>query len=176
MLRNLGFVWFWKHKDSFCSLNDSLKSLKSVSGFLPRHIWKFLPSLLIILLLKSLYGALVRDEYCEVHLPCICCKVKSKTSPEGSVILLDQNSASVWNFWWNYTPLFDMISFSTFLFGDMASIYIFLWAFMCSSFFLQCFWDLHVSLYFFSMNSLHVSFWKYAREIIFLEHGVFVCR
>ena len=49
-------------------------------------------------------------------LTCICCKVKSWTTPERSVILLDQNSASVWNFWWKYTPQFDRISFSSFCF------------------------------------------------------------
>ena len=53
---------------------------------------------------------------CEALLPCICCKVKSWTTPERSVIPLDQNSASVWNFWWNYTPLLHMISFSSFCF------------------------------------------------------------
>jgi len=146
MLRNLGFVWFWKHKDSFCSLNDSLKSLKSVSGSLPRHIWKFLPSLLIILLLKSLYGALGRDEYCEAHLPCICCRVKSWTSLEESVILLDQNNASVWNFWWNCTPPFHMISLAFYLEIWLAYIFfyeptcahhffLYFGAFMCPYFF-----------------------------------------
>jgi hypothetical protein len=58
----------------------------------------------------------------------------------------------------------------------MASIYIFLWAFMCSSFFCNAFGTFMCPYIFFSMHSLHVSFWKYAREIIFLEHGVFVCR
>ena len=60
-------------------------------------IFEGLPSLLIILLLKSLYGALGSDENFEAHLPCICCEVKSRTSLERSVILLDQNYASVWN-------------------------------------------------------------------------------
>ena len=41
LLRNLGFYDFWKQKDSFCFLNDSLKSLKFASGSSPRHIWKF---------------------------------------------------------------------------------------------------------------------------------------
>ena len=97
---------------------------------------------------------------CEAHLPCIYCRVKSRTAPERSVILLDQNSASVWNFWWNYTPLLDMISFSSFLFWDMASF--FTWAFMCSSFFSSFgyFWDLHCVL-FSILRDLHVSrsFW-----------------
>jgi hypothetical protein len=31
------------------------------------------------------------------YLAYICCKVKSWTAPERNVILLDQNSASVWN-------------------------------------------------------------------------------
>jgi hypothetical protein len=85
------------------------------------RVTQILPSLLIILLLISLYGALGRDKYFEAHLPCICCKVKSQTTLERSVILLDQNSASVWNFWWNYTPLFDMISFSSFCFETWLS-------------------------------------------------------
>jgi len=112
-----------------------------VSGSSPRHV---LPSLLIILLLISLYGALGRDENCETHLPCICCKVKSQTSPERSVLLLDQKCASVWNVWWNYTPLFDMISsfyFETWLAfshePSCAHYYYFLF-----------FWDLHVSHFF----------------------------
>jgi hypothetical protein len=51
---------------------------------------------------KSLSGVLGMDETGEAHLPCICCQVKSLTTPEGSVIPLDQNSASVWNiFRWN---------------------------------------------------------------------------
>ena len=82
--------------------------------------WEFAFSL-IILLLKSLSRVLGRDENIEAHLPCICCKVKFRTSPERSIILLDQNSASVWNFWWNYTPLFDMISFSRFCFETWLS-------------------------------------------------------
>ena len=91
-------------------------SLKFCKWFLTKAYLKVLPSLLIILLLRSLYGALGRDEYFKAHLPCICCKVKSQTAPERSVITLDQNSASVWNFWWKYTPLFGMISFSSFSF------------------------------------------------------------
>ena len=40
--QKLGFLYYFlKHKDSFCSLNDSLGSLKFVSGSSPRHILKF---------------------------------------------------------------------------------------------------------------------------------------
>ena len=117
--------------------------------FLTKAYFQILPSLLIILLLRSLYGALGRDENCEAHLPCICCKVKSWTSPERSVILLDQNSASVWNFfWWNYTPLLDMISFSRFLFWDMASLFSPYEPSCAHHSFFSLLWDIHVSHFF----------------------------
>jgi hypothetical protein len=77
-------------------MNDSLKSLRFVSGSSSRHILNFAFSL-IILLLRAYMELLGRDEKVVAHLPCMCCKVKSRTSPEGSVILLDQNCASVWN-------------------------------------------------------------------------------
>jgi hypothetical protein len=83
-----------------------------------------------------------RDGNYEAHLPCICCKVKSRTSPERSVIPLDQNSASVWNFWWTYTPLFDMIFFSSFCFETWLSY---------SSI------SLHVLIIFNTFGDLHVS-------------------
>jgi hypothetical protein len=157
MLRNLGFVWFWKHKDSVCSLNDSLGSLKICKWFLTKAYLRVLPSF-DHPTSKSLSGVLGLDEHCEAHLPCICCQVKSQTAPEGSVILVDQNSASVWNiFGGNYTPLLDRISFSSFWIWDMAIFFFFFsWAFMCSTFFyillgpslcslFSILWDLHVS-------------------------------
>ena len=61
----------------------------------------------------------------DAHLPCICCKVKFRTSLEGSIIHLNQNSASVWNFWWNYTPLFGMISNSSFYFETWLSYFLY---------------------------------------------------
>ena len=149
--QKLGFFMIWKHKDSFCSLNDSLKSLKFVSGFSPRHIFVFS---LIILLLWILYGALGRDENFEAHLPCICCKVKFWTSPEGSVILLDQSYASVWNL----VEIYSLVWFDLYLFWDMASLYFFMSLHVLIHFF-QCFWDLHVSHFFqFFLHSLFVSF------------------
>ena len=72
------------------------QTLKFVSGSSPRHILKF--CLLFDRPTPNTYVEhLGRDENFEAHLLCICCKVKSRTSPEGSVILLDQNYASVWN-------------------------------------------------------------------------------
>jgi len=131
-------------------------SLIYVSGSSPRNIFDvFL--LLNILHLKA-YMEIGRNEILVAHLPCICCKSQILDPLERSVILLNQNCASLW-IWWNYTPLFDMTCFSSFLFWDMASIvFIFLWAFMCSLFFqyfgtFMCpifsrLWDLHVPLFF----------------------------
>ena len=89
------------------------------------------------------------------HLPCLCCKVKCWTSPERSVIPLDQNSASVWNFWWNYTPLFDMISSSSFCFETWLSyssmslhvliIFLNFFGTFIVSLFFSILWVLHVS-------------------------------
>ena len=67
-----------------------------VSGSSPRYILKV--CLLFDRPTPNAYVELLgRDENFEAHLLCICSKVKSRTSPEGSVILLDQNYASVWN-------------------------------------------------------------------------------
>jgi hypothetical protein len=142
MLRNLGFVWFWKHKDSVCSLNDSLGSLKICKWFLTKAYLRVLPSF-DHPTSKSLSGVLGLDEHCEAHLPCICCQVKSQTAPEGSVILVDQNSASVWNiFGGNYTPLLDRISFSSFWIWDMAIFFSFHEP-SCAQHFFTYSWDLH---------------------------------
>jgi hypothetical protein len=63
---------------------------------------------------KSLSEVLGMDETGEAHLPCICFQVKSRTAPEGSIILLDQNRQVCGIFSGNYTPLLDRISFSSF--------------------------------------------------------------
>ena len=98
----------------------------------------------------------VRMKVCEAHLPCICCKVKSRTAPERSVILLDQNSASVWNFWWNYTHLLDIISFSSFYFETWLAYFLFM--------------SLHVRIIFLML--LGPSLCPY---LFFLYFGTFMC-
>ena len=109
---------------------------------------------------------------CEAHLPCICCKVKSQTAPERSVILLDQNSTSVWNFWWNYTPLLDMISFSSFCFETWLA---FSHEPSCVHHFFLFFWDLHVSLFFFNLFAQPCClFLKTCQRDLVLEHEVFI--
>ena len=86
---------------------------------------------------------------CEALLPCICCKVKSWTTLQRSVILLDQNSASVSNVWWKYTPLLDMISFSSFYFETWLAYFPFM-SLHVLIIFLKYFQDLHcVPLFFF---------------------------
>jgi uncharacterized membrane protein len=130
---------------------------KFVSGSSPRHIWKFC-LLLIILPLKSLSRVVGRGKHCETHLPCICCQVKSWATPEGSVILLDQNSASVWNIFGGiYTPLLDRISFSSFWIWDMAIfilfkshhvliIYIYIYIYILETFIVSLFLSLFYTL------------------------------
>ena len=112
--------------------------------------------------------------------------VKSYPGPHQlSVILLDQNSASVWNFWWKYTPLFDMISFSSFCFETWLSYSFMSLHVLIIYIYFEYFWDLHcVPIFFYTLgpscvpsfstflHSLAVSF-KYARDNI-LEHGVFM--
>jgi len=122
-----------------------------------------LPSLLIILLLESLYGALGRDEYCEAHLPCICCKVKSWTSLEGRVILLYQNSASVWNFLWNCTPPFDMISLAFYL--EIWLAYIFFYEPSCA----------HHFFYTLGPSCVPTFFRPSCVSSFFLYFGAFMC-
>ena len=157
MLRNLGFCMIWKHKDSFLFLEWLSQVTHICKWFLTKAYFEILSSLLIILLLRSLCGALGSDENCEAHLPCICCKVKFCTSSERSVILLDQNSASVWNFWWNYTPLFDMISYSSFCFETWLS-YSSMSLHVLIIFF-EYFWDLHcVPIFFYTLGPSCVPF------------------
>jgi hypothetical protein len=141
LAQKLGFLWFWKHRDSFCSLNDSLWSLKFCNWFLTKAYFESLPSF-DHPTSKSLYGALSRDENFEAHLPCICCKVKFWTSPERNVILLDQNCASVWNFGGNILLCFLIWSlafyFETWLAFSLCAHHFFnaFRTFMCPYFFL----------------------------------------
>ena len=129
---------------------------------------------------------------CEAHLPCICCKVKSQTASKRSVVLLNQNSASVWNFWWNYTPLLDMISFSRFYFETWLAHFLLMSLHLLIIFFIfiffQCFWDLHCvpTSFFYTLGPSCVPFFfslfaqpcylflEICQRDHILKHGVFI--
>ena len=90
---------FEKNKDIICFLNDALKSLLICEWFLTKaqRVDAFF---LIILLLKGLSRVLGRYAG-GTYLPCICCRVKHRTIPEGVRHTLRSECASVWNFWCN---------------------------------------------------------------------------
>jgi hypothetical protein len=141
-----------------------------VSGSLPRYILKFLPSLLITLPLKGLCGAFGYgwNLWRTLTLHMLSSQISDRTG--GKRHTLRSKQCKCVEFLVEFILLCWIGSlFLAFIFETW--LFYFLYEPSCAHHFFysfRYFWDLHcVPIFLIFLHSLAVSFWKYAREIVF---------